>query len=145
MEQFRLEMISGGHTAHTKQGWWQRVWFASGVPGSTAYKGGTSLLQVTVARLLGKCSLSKNVGYFFFSFFLLAFGVFHCRTWFDFWIATSRDYLAFSGLPFSCDSSTALHGSPPLLHRGLSCWYYFQAKQRYRAGFFLQFTHGLLT
>lgn len=34
---------------------------AFGIPGSTAYKGSASLLQVTEARLLGKCSLSKSV------------------------------------------------------------------------------------
>lgn len=36
--------------------------------GAQLYKGGASLLQVTVARLLGKCSLCKNVGYFCLSF-----------------------------------------------------------------------------
>lgn len=122
MEQFRLERISGGHTVRTRQGWWQRVWFVSGIPGSTA----------TVARLLGKCSLCKNVGYLSFS--IWSVWLQDLRS--DFLIASSRNYLAFLGLPFTV---TPLLPCTGLLHYymlGLNFWYYFQAQQHYRAGFF---------
>lgn len=130
------------YTVHTKQGWWQRGWFASGIPGSAAHEGGASRLQATTGRLLGKRSLCENVGCFCLSLSIWSVWLQGLRL--DFWIATSRNCLAFPGLPFTSDSSAALHGSSPVCRASLLWLVLISGTAALqRCFFFLEFKGGL--
>lgn len=106
----------------SKQGWLQRVWLASSFPGSRALQG----CCVPAGGDWGQAAgLVFSVG----SVWLRELG-------FGFWIATSRNYPDFSGLPFTAAPLLPCLHLVPCCVLFLSCQWYLKAQQHYSAVFF---------